>query len=171
MKAIIPGLILVGLLVLLAVSPLLPPGLPSIADAPIHLFRTMEMVSAWADGVYYPRWAPNLAFGYGYPIFNFAPPLPYFIAGAFHVLGFSLETSIKLLAVLCMAIYGFGMYLFVRNVLGERGALLAWRKLPADSGYRAFPLGVVGFRADCGRWAVALHRRGRGMLRCAHPQP
>ena len=125
MKAIIPGLILVGLLVLLAVSPLLPPGLPSIADAPIHLFRTMEMVSAWADGVYYPRWAPNLAFGYGYPIFNFAPPLPYFIAGAFHVLGFSLETSIKLLAVLCMAIYGFGMYLFVRNVLGERGALLA----------------------------------------------
>jgi hypothetical protein len=119
------GLILVGLLVLLAVSPLLPPGLPSIADAPIHLFRTMEMVSVWADGIYYPRWAPNLALGYGYPLFDFAPPLPYFIAGAFHVLGFSLETSIKLLAILCMAFYGVGMYLFVRNVLGERGALLA----------------------------------------------
>jgi hypothetical protein len=125
MKALNPGLILVGLLILLAVSPLLPPGLPSIADAPIHLFRTMEMVSAWADGVYYPRWAPNLAFGYGYPLFNFAPPLPYFIAGAFHVVGFSLESSIKLLAIFCMTIYGIGMYLFVRNVLGERGALLA----------------------------------------------
>ena len=125
MKTLNPGLILVGLLVLLAVSPLFPPGLPSIADAPIHLFRTMELVSVWADGVYYPRWAPNLAFGYGYPLFDFAPPLPYFFAGAFHVLGFSLETSIKLLAILCMAFYGVGMYLFVRNVLGERGALLA----------------------------------------------
>jgi hypothetical protein len=125
MKVLNPGLIVVGLLVLLAVSPLFPPGLPSIADAPIHLFRTMEMVSVWADGVYYPRWAPNLAFGYGYPLFIFAPPLPYFIAGVLHVLGFSLETSIKLLAILCMALYGFGMYLFTRNVLGERGALLA----------------------------------------------
>jgi hypothetical protein len=120
-----PGLLLVGLLLLLAVSPLFPPGLPSIADAPIHLFRTMELVSCWADGVYYPRWAPNLAFGYGYPLFDFAPPLPYFIAGALHLLGLSLETSIKLLAVLCLAVYGLGMYLFARNVLGGRGALLA----------------------------------------------
>ena len=125
MKTHTLGLILVGLLVLLAISPLLSPGLPSVADAPIHLFRTMEMVSIWADGIYYPRWAPNLAFGYGYPLFDFAPPLPYFIAGAFHVIGFSLETSIKLLAILCLAFYGVGMYLFARNVLGERGALLA----------------------------------------------
>jgi uncharacterized membrane protein len=125
MRAFDSGLLLVGLLVLLAVSPLFPPGLPSIADAPIHLFRTMELVSCWADGVYYPRWAPNLALGYGYPLFDFAPPLPYFVAGALHVVGFSLETSIKLLAVLCLAAYGVGMYLFARNVLGGRGALLA----------------------------------------------
>jgi hypothetical protein len=124
-KALDPGLLVVGLLVLLAVSPLFPAGLPNIADAPIHLFRTMELVSCWKDGVYFPRWAPNLAFGYGYPLFDFAPPLPYFIAGALHVIGFSLETSIELLAMLCMAAYGFGMYLFARNILGRRGALLA----------------------------------------------
>jgi hypothetical protein len=124
-RAFDPGLLLVGLLVLLAVSPLFPPGLPSIADAPIHLFRTMELVSCWADGVIYPRWAPNLAFGYGYPMFDFAPPLPHFIAGVLHVFGFSLETSIKLLAMLCLASYGLGMYLFTRNILGGRGALLA----------------------------------------------
>ena len=114
-----------SLLVLLAASPLFPPWLPSIADAPIHLFRTMELASVWADGLAYPRWAPNLAFGYGYPLFDFAPPLPYFIAGAFHILGFSLENSIKLLSVLCLACYGLGMYLFTRNVLGARAAVLA----------------------------------------------
>jgi hypothetical protein len=125
MKAINSGLFVVGMLVLIAVSPLFAPGLPSIADAPIHLFRTMEMVSSWADGVYYPRWAPNLAFGYGYPLFDFAPPLPYYIAGTFHIAGFSLEMSIKLLSIICVALYGLGMYLFTRNILGERAALLA----------------------------------------------
>jgi hypothetical protein len=125
LKLLDPGLLLVALLLLIAISPLFPRGLPAIADAPIHLFRTMELVSCWRDGVYYPRWAPNLAFGYGYPLFDFAPPLPYFIAGTLHVLGFTLETSIKLLSVFCLALYGWGMYLFARNILGARGALLA----------------------------------------------
>jgi len=119
------GLILVLLLLAFAVSPLLRSGLPSMADVPIHLFRTMEMVRCWQDGVYYPRWAPNLAFGYGYPLFDFAPPLPYFMAGLFHVLGADLETAIKLLAVLCFLLYGLGMYLFAREVLGAKPALLA----------------------------------------------
>jgi hypothetical protein len=119
------GLILVLLLLSFAVSPLLRSGLPSMADVPIHLFRTMEMVRCWQDRVYYPRWAPNLAFGYGYPLFDFAPPLPYFMAGLFHVLGADLETAIKLLAVLCFLLYGLGMYLFAREVLGAKPALLA----------------------------------------------
>jgi hypothetical protein len=119
------GLILVLLLLTIAVSPLLKSGLPSMADVPIHLFRTMEMVRCWEGGVYYPRWAPNLAFGYGYPLFDFAPPLPPFIAGLFHALGADFETAIKLLAVLCFLLYGLGMYLFAREVLGAKPALLA----------------------------------------------
>ena len=120
-----PGLILVLLLLTFAISPLLRSGLPSMADVPIHLYRLAELDRCWRDGVYYPRWAPNLAFGYGYPIFNFAPPLPYFIAQWFHILGADLETAIKLLAVLCFLLYGLGMYLFAREVLDAKAALLA----------------------------------------------
>ncbi len=120
-----PGLLLVLLLLSFAISPLLRSGLPSMADVPIHLYRLAELDRCWQDGVYYPRWAPNLAFGYGYPIFHFAPPLPYFIAQLFHVLGADLETAIKLLAVLCFLLYGLGMYLFAREVLGAQAALLA----------------------------------------------
>ncbi|MFB0537063.1 MAG: 6-pyruvoyl-tetrahydropterin synthase-related protein [Anaerolineae bacterium] len=119
------GLILVLLLLTFAVSPLLRSGLPSMADVPIHLYRLVELDRCWQDGVYYPRWAPTLAFGYGYPLFNFAPPLPYFIAELFHVLGADFETAIKLLAVLCFLLYGLGMYLFAREVLGAKPALLA----------------------------------------------
>lgn len=120
-----PGLILALLLLTFAVSPLLRSGLPSMADVPIHLYRLVELDRCWQDGVYYPRWAPNLAFGYGYPLFNFAPPLPYFIAELFHVLGADFETAIKLLAVLCFLLYGLGMYLFAKEVMGAKAALLA----------------------------------------------
>jgi Ca2+/Na+ antiporter len=119
------GPILVLLLLTFAVSPLLKSGLPSIADVPIHLYRLVELDRCWQDGVYYPRWAPTLAFGYGYPLFNFAPPLPYFIAQLFHVLGADFETAIKLLAMLCFLLYGLGMYLLARGVLGVKPALLA----------------------------------------------
>jgi 4-amino-4-deoxy-L-arabinose transferase-like glycosyltransferase len=119
------GLILVLLLLTFAVSPLLRSGLPSMADVPIHLYRLVELDRCWQDGVYHPRWAPTLAFGYGYPLFNFAPPLPYFIAELFHVLGADFETAIRLLAVLCFLLYGLGMYLFAREVLGAKPALLA----------------------------------------------
>jgi 4-amino-4-deoxy-L-arabinose transferase-like glycosyltransferase len=119
------GLILVLLLLTFAVSPLLESGLPSMADVPIHLYRLVELDRCWQDGVYYPRWAPTLAFGYGYPLFNFAPPLPYFIAELFHVLGTDFETALKLLAVLCFLLYGLGMYLLAKEILGAKPALLA----------------------------------------------
>ncbi|MFB0546697.1 MAG: 6-pyruvoyl-tetrahydropterin synthase-related protein, partial [Anaerolineae bacterium] len=110
---------------LFVIQPFLRPGLPSIADAPIHMFRTAELDRCWADGVYYPRWAPNLAFGYGYPLFLFAPPLPYFIIELFHILGATLESATKLLAMVCFLLGGMGMYLFVKEVLGAGPAMLA----------------------------------------------
>jgi len=102
-----------------AAYPLLQPGLPSVADATIHLFRTAEWVRIWQDGVLYPRWSPNLAFGHGFPLFIFAPPLPYIIAGALHLLGLSLEVSLKALPLLGFVLMGVGMYLLVRDVLDD----------------------------------------------------
>src|SRR5262245_18261008 len=87
------GLVMAVLLTSLAGQALLQPGLPTSADLAIHLHRTLEFERAWAPGVIVPRWAPNLAFGYGYPLFVFAPPLPYLLALGFHQLGLSLEAT------------------------------------------------------------------------------
>lgn len=108
-----------------ALSPLLRPGLPSVADAAIHLFRTAEWVRTWQDGILYPRWSPNLAFGHGFPLFVFAPPLPYVIAGTLHVLGLSLEMAIKALPMLGFVLMGLGMYLLARDVLDWRAGVVA----------------------------------------------
>ena len=120
-----PAWIAVGLLVLIAASPLFRPGLPDIADTPIHLFRTAEWVRSWQAGILVPRWSPTLAYGYGYPLFVFAPPLPYAFAGALHLLGLSLETSIKLLSIGCLVLAGGGMFLLVRGYLGSAAGVVA----------------------------------------------
>ena len=119
------GLVTVGLLVLLAVWPLFQAGLPNVADAPIHLFRTAEWVRSWRAGILLPRWAPNLAYGYGYPLFLFAPPLFYTLAGALHILGLSLTASVKIVVIGCLAVAGGGMYALLKRRHGPVAAVVA----------------------------------------------
>ena len=111
------GLGLTLLLTLLIIQPFLQPGLPAAADYAIHLYRTIAYEQAWASGVIVPRWAPHLAFGYGYPLFVFAPPLPYFLSFIFHQIGFTFEAALKLVTILTILLYAGGMYLLVRDTL------------------------------------------------------
>jgi len=113
------GLLLAAILTLFAIQPLLKPGLPTTADLMIHLVRTLEYEQAWAPGVIAPRWAPNLAYGYGYPLFVFAPPLPYLLGLLLQWPGFSLETAFKLLIIVTFLLYAIGMYLLVRDLFGS----------------------------------------------------
>ncbi|TEU15320.1 MAG: hypothetical protein E3J21_13500 [Anaerolineales bacterium] len=124
-KRIDPGLGLACLLALFAFYPLLQPGLPNTADGALHLYRTVELDQCWQDGVYYPRWAPNLFLGYGYPIFNFYAPLLYYLAEVLHVLGFSFQGAIKIIQVGTFLLYSLGMYVFAREIVGRKPALLA----------------------------------------------
>ncbi|MFQ5576519.1 MAG: 6-pyruvoyl-tetrahydropterin synthase-related protein [Anaerolineae bacterium] len=119
------GLLLAGLVALFVIQPLLRPGLPATADTPIHLYRALEFAHSWGPGVMYPRWAPHLAYGYGYPLWNFAPPLPYLIPLAFYALGASLEAGVKGLIALAALLYAGGAYLWVRHHLGARAGLVA----------------------------------------------
>ncbi len=43
----------------------------------------------------YPRWLMDLAFGYGYPIFNFYPPLAEFLAESLHLIGFNFAAAME----------------------------------------------------------------------------
>ena len=58
---------------------------------PIHddtqVQRVFEMKTALKDGMFPVRWVPDLGYGYGYPIFNFYAPLPYYIGGFINLLG------------------------------------------------------------------------------------
>lgn len=120
------GLLVAVLLALFAVVPLLGhPGLPNTADGPVHLMRQVELNQAWRDSIFYPRWAPDLAYGYGMPLFNYAPPLLYHVTQVIHLTGLALDASMVGTLVLILLLYSVGAYLFGRDVFSPRAGLLA----------------------------------------------
>ncbi|CAN5402259.1 hypothetical protein BH10CHL1_BH10CHL1_04740 [soil metagenome] len=98
---------------------LLPGGIPNTADSPVHFMRAAEMIQAWQEGVFIPRWAADLGNGYGLPLFVYAPPLPYYLMSLLHTLGFSLELAFKGTLLLAVALACFGAYQMNRALLGQ----------------------------------------------------
>ena len=71
------GLLLVTLLGLPFIWPLLRwTTVPCTHDGHLHYHRVAAMRHAWENGIFFSRWLPDLAFGYGFPFFVFREPLP-----------------------------------------------------------------------------------------------
>ncbi len=118
--------VLLALLTLPAALPLLlNAGLPNTADGVLHLYRTVELDRAWRDGVFYPRIAPDFAYGYGYPIFNYYAPLFYFLSQVLHLLALNFEWGMKAAIVFMLFFFPLGMYLLAREWLSREAALVA----------------------------------------------
>ncbi|MFA6518448.1 MAG: hypothetical protein WCV93_02225 [Candidatus Shapirobacteria bacterium] len=107
-RRLIP-IVLIICLSLLSVYRLLRPGFLSLQDD-MHVFRLQEFHQCLIDGQIPCRYSTTASFNYGSPIFNFYPPLSYIIPELFHLLGFSLADSIKLLLIFSAVIRGLGMY-------------------------------------------------------------
>lgn len=89
------------------------------ADSPLHLWRVFELDRMLRTGVFYPRWATDLFFGYGYPVFNFYPPLAYYITETLHLLGFDIAVAIKIEFGITVLIAEAGMFLLSRDVFAD----------------------------------------------------
>lgn len=87
---------IIALLILFAMIPLFHTGFFPIHDDE-QIGRLFDLNEAIQAGHIPPRIAPNLGFGYGYPFFNFYPPLVYYIAEAFKLIGFSFIDATKIM--------------------------------------------------------------------------
>lgn len=107
-------------LLILAISllPMLPmfttAAMPHTHDGPVHLARIGAYVKALADGQLVPRWAGDLNYGYGTPLFIFIYHLPYAIAALYVRLGFGLVASFKLLLATSFLLSGVFMFAFAK---------------------------------------------------------
>lgn len=116
--------IAVGLLVTFAIMPLFRPGFFSIHDDE-QIARLYEFDQALKDGQFPPRWSKLLGFGYGYPIFIFYPPLIYYLGEIFHLLGFSLIDSTKLVIACGFLLSSIFMYLWIKERFGSLAGVLS----------------------------------------------
>jgi hypothetical protein len=115
------------LLTIFAVAPFLLPGyFWGANDARHHVYFLHQFNRLVADGIWWPRWSPDFAFGYGYPFFNIYGPLSHFLAELLlHFLGFGYTAAIEAIFVLSIVASAATMYICVRPWGGRVAALVA----------------------------------------------
>jgi len=89
-----------------------------------HIARLYLLDQAVRQGSLYPRWVGGLGFNFGYPLFNFYPPLIYYVSEFFHLIGFNLLWSLKLMIITGSFIFLFGMYLLGKRFFDKETGLL-----------------------------------------------
>ncbi len=77
------------------------------------------------DGAWYPRWAADMVFGYGYPLWLILAPIPFFAGEAFHLVGFDFVSAVKIVDGLALFFSALTMYLFASRVMGKNAGLVA----------------------------------------------
>lgn len=138
----------------------------------MQMIRQLEMEKCFLDGQIPCRWTPDLGYGYGYPLFNFYPPLPYLIGQIFRLFGFSFVTTVKLTAVLQIFTSALAMFLLASSLFGGWGGLIA-SLFYTYAPYHALNVFVRGAMNEA--WAAALFPLifyfGRQLVQKPHPTP
>ena len=117
--------ILLVLFVVPSFTFLLKPNLYWNMHDDMQLIRQLELEKCLKDGQIPCRWTPDLGYSYGYPLFNFYPPMPYFVGQIFRTFGFSYVATVKLTAILLIVSSSLAMYLLATSLTGPLGGFLA----------------------------------------------
>ncbi|MFZ2487546.1 MAG: hypothetical protein WAZ19_05445 [Anaerolineae bacterium] len=116
-------LILLFVLAVFALVPLVSPGYFFNAhDADHSVFFLIEFDKGIRDGILWPRWGPDHAMGYGYPIWLIYAPLAYYGGEFFHLLGLGFTAAVKATWAVGFLWGGCGMYFLLRRWFGRTSA-------------------------------------------------
>lgn len=83
-------------------------------DGPMHLARMPAYYKALTEGQIFPRWASDLNYGYGMPLFNFYYHIPYLASVLPMAMGASLVFSFKLVLYASFVLSGIFMFAFTK---------------------------------------------------------
>jgi len=94
---------------------------------PIHddtqIVRVSQMHQALSEGQFPVRFVKDLGYGYGYPIFNFYNPLPYYFGAFFMFLGLNAIAATKIMFIFPIILCGLTMFLLARKYFSQLAAL------------------------------------------------
>jgi len=117
MKKIVP------LLIILIVSyffskPFFNSGYFPTHDGEWAIVRLVEMQREIKNGQIPPRMSDYLNHGYGYPLFSYTYPFPYYLGMFFRLFKIGYTDTIKILFILSVFLSGIFMYLFAKKLSG-----------------------------------------------------
>lgn len=96
---------------------------------PMHddtqIARVAVMKNAISQGQFPVRWVSDLGYGYGYPIYNFYGPLPYYAGSIFAHLGFSALIATKIMFGIGILLLGWTTFALVASCWGSIAGLTA----------------------------------------------
>lgn len=81
----------------------------------INVFKSMAFYKSLSEGNGIPDWAGELNATYGYPLFAFTYPLPYYVISLFHFMGLGFIASVKATMASFYLASGLAFYLYSRN--------------------------------------------------------
>lgn len=108
------------LLALPALWPFYSEGLPRSFDGAIHLQRIALLGRYLEAGDLFPRWAPDLQLGFGYPVFSYYASSTYYLTELIHRLGLGYPHAFIAAFALLVLAAGGGAYAFASDSFGNR---------------------------------------------------
>lgn len=109
---------------LISVFYLLLPGFYEPQDLH-HMADIYEMSRAILSGQFPPRFGPDFLYGFGYPLFNFYYPGPFYLGALIYLLGGNLRFSYEAIFEIGVILSSVGFYLFARNHFSKAASLAA----------------------------------------------
>ncbi len=91
----------------------------------LQMMRQLEMEKCFNDGQVPCRWVPDMGDGYGFPLFNFYPPLPYIVGQVVRTVGFSFVDTVKIVFLLSFVTSGLTMYFLSKDFFGKLGGVVS----------------------------------------------
>ena len=118
------GILLLSLIIFIlpAIQPLLTTDFTCGYDNGFHLWRAVQVARCLRQGYLYPRWAPDMAHGYGFPLFIFHPPLTAYAAALLNLVGISWPLAINATFILGMLLAALFAFIFARDLFGGPAA-------------------------------------------------
>lgn len=118
-------LIIIFIFCILFTLPFYKTGFFATHDGEWSVIRLAEMVREVKDLQFPPRWSDYLNHGYGYPLFSFTYPLPYYAGILLKLIRFGLIDSIKILFILSVFLSALSMYKLGSILSNKTGGLFS----------------------------------------------
>ncbi len=91
----------------------------------LQMMRQLEMEKCFLSLQIPCRWITDMGYGFGYPLFNFYPPLPYLVGEMIRVFEVSFVDTAKLLFIVSFVASGLTMYFLAKEFFGRFGGVVS----------------------------------------------